>query len=148
MLCCLSAVSSHLDYIQITSVLGRSINKAKPVPWIVKHFHIHLSLFTNYIVVILQQIDHHLPTFQVVVTCAWWRHQMEIFSASLSLCTGNSPMTGEFPHKGQLRGALMFSLISAWINGWVNNREAGDLRRHRAHYDVIVMYIRHPNFMT
>ena len=33
----------------------------------------------------------------------------------------------------------MFSLICAWINGWVNNREAGDLRRHRAHYDVIVM---------
>ena len=43
------------------------------------------------------------------------------------------------PHKGQWRGALMFSLICAWINGWVNNREAGDLRRHRAHYDVIVM---------
>ena len=36
------------------------------------------------------------------------------------------------PHKGQWRGALMFSLICAWINGWVNNREAGDLRRHRA----------------
>ena len=26
-----------------------------------------------------------------------------------------------------------------WINGWVNIREAGDLRRHRAHYDVIVV---------
>ena len=36
--------------------------------------------------------------------------------------------------------ALMFSLICAWINGWVNNREADDLRRHRAHYDVIEMY--------
>ena len=44
------------------------------------------------------------------------------------------------PHKGQWRGALMFSLICVWINGWVNNREAGDLRRHRDHYDVIVMY--------
>ena len=43
------------------------------------------------------------------------------------------------PHKGQWRGALMFSFIYAGINGWVNNREAGDLRRHRAHYDVIVM---------
>ena len=42
-------------------------------------------------------------------------------------------------HKGQWRGALMFSLICARINGWVNNREAGDLRRHRAHYNVIVM---------
>ena len=43
------------------------------------------------------------------------------------------------PHKGQWRRALMFSLIRVWINDWVNNREAGDLRRYRAHYDVIVM---------
>ena len=43
------------------------------------------------------------------------------------------------PHKGQWRRALMFSLICARINGWVNNREAGDLRRHQAHCDVIVM---------
>ena len=34
----------------------------------------------------------------------------------------------------------MFSLICVWINGWVNNRKAGDLRRHRGHYDVNVMY--------
>ena len=46
------------------------------------------------------------------------------------------------PHKGQWRGALMFSLICVWINGWVNNREADDLKRHRAHhYDVILMRI-------
>ena len=43
------------------------------------------------------------------------------------------------PHKGRWRGALMFSLIYAWINDWVNNREAGDLRHQRGHYDVIVM---------
>ena len=43
------------------------------------------------------------------------------------------------PHKGQWRGALMFSLICARINSWVNNGEAGDLRRHRGHFDVIVM---------
>ena len=43
------------------------------------------------------------------------------------------------PHKDQWHGALMFSLICAWINGWANNREAGDLRRHRAHCDVTVM---------
>ena len=53
------------------------------------------------------------------------------------------PLCGEFPvnspHKGQWRGALMFSLICVWINDWVNNREADDLRRHRGHYDVNVM---------
>ena len=47
------------------------------------------------------------------------------------------------PHKGQWRGALMFTLICARINGWVNNHEAGDLRRHHAHYDVIVMFAVH-----
>ena len=45
------------------------------------------------------------------------------------------------PRKGQWRGALMFSLICAWINGWVNNYQDDDLRRHRAHYDVTVMEI-------
>ena len=45
------------------------------------------------------------------------------------------------PHKGQWRGALMFSLICVWINDWVNNLEAGDLRRYHAHYDVIVMWL-------
>ena len=47
------------------------------------------------------------------------------------------------PHKGQWRGASMFSLICPWINGSVNNREAGDLRCHRTHYDVIVMKSKH-----
>ena len=45
------------------------------------------------------------------------------------------------PHKGQWRGALMFSLICPRINGWVNNGEAGDLIHHRVLYDVIVMPI-------
>ena len=43
------------------------------------------------------------------------------------------------PHKGQWRGALMFSLIYAWINVWANHRDAGDLRRYPTHYDVTVM---------
>ena len=68
---------------------------------------------------------------------SWWRHQMEIYSVLLAICAGDSPVNS--PHKSQWRGALMFSLICAEINGWVNNRKAGYLRRHRAHYDVIVM---------
>ena len=47
------------------------------------------------------------------------------------------------PHKGQWRGALMFTLICVRINGWVNNREAGDLRRYRGHYDATVMHQHH-----
>ena len=64
---------------------------------------------------------------------------METFSALLALCAGNSPVPVNSPHKDQWRGALMFSLIYVLLNAWVNNRETGDLRRHRAHYDVIVM---------
>ena len=69
----------------------------------------------------------------------WWRHQVGLFSALLALCAGNSSVPVNSPHKGQWRGALMFSLICAWINDWVNNREAGDFRHHRGHYDVIVL---------
>ena len=42
------------------------------------------------------------------------------------------------PHKDQGVGALMFSLICSWTNGWVNNRDAGDVRRHCAYYGVTV----------
>ena len=54
------------------------------------------------------------------------------------LC-GNSPVPGEFPAQRPVTRALMFSLICTWINGWVNNGEADDLRRHGLHYDVTVM---------
>ena len=74
------------------------------------------------------------------IALSWWRHQMETFSALLALCAGNSPVPVNSPHKGQWHGALMFSLIYAWINDWINNREAGDLRRQCGHYDVSVMY--------
>ena len=56
------------------------------------------------------------------------------------------PLCGDFTgdrwitHTKASDAELWCFLWSApWIKGWVNNREAGDLRRHRAHYDVIVM---------
>ena len=64
---------------------------------------------------------------------------METFSALLAFVRGIHRSPVNSPHKGQWRGALMFTLICARTNSWVNNREAGDLRRYRAHYDVIVM---------
>ena len=71
----------------------------------------------------------------------WWRHQMETFSALLALCAGIHRSPVNSPHKVQWCGALMSSLIFVWINGWVNNREADHLRRHRAHYDIMEMII-------
>ena len=66
---------------------------------------------------------------------------METLSELLAICAGNSPVTGEFHAHSPVTRSLKFSLICAWINGWVNNRETGDLRRHRVHYAVTVMGI-------
>ena len=63
---------------------------------------------------------------------------MEAFFALLPICAGNPPVPGEFPAQRPVTRALMFSWICVSINGWENNREAGDSRRYRAHYDVIV----------
>ena len=74
-----------------------------------------------------------------LISLSWWRYQRRHFPRYWPFV----PETRRWPvnslHKVQWRGALMFSLISARTNSWVNNRDAGDLRRHRAHYDVIVM---------
>ena len=89
---------------------------------------------------------YHTGRFNAMIYTSPWRISImlssngNIFRVTFAICAGNSPVPGEFPAKGQWRGALMFSLIYAWINGWVNNAEAGDLRNHRAHYDVTVMF--------
>ena len=70
---------------------------------------------------------------------SWWRQQMEHFPCYWHFVKGIHRWPVNSLHKGQWRWALMFSLIWAWRNGWVNNRDAGDLRQHRAHYDVTVM---------
>ena len=80
------------------------------------------------------------PCDQIVLaTCL--RHRQIYFPRYWPFVRGIHRVPVNSPHKGQWRGALMFSLICVWINGSVNNREAGDLRRHRAHYDVIIMMI-------
>ena len=82
-------------------------------------------------------------TLMMHETCvSWrWRHQRETFSHYWPFVWGipRSPVNSS--HKGQWRRALMFSLTWAWTNGWVNNRDAGDLRRHSAHFDVSVMLL-------
>ena len=80
----------------------------------------------------LSRCCRHLPY-------PWWRHPMETFPALLVICAGNSPVTGEFPSQRPVTRNFGVSLICTWINDRVNNREAGDLRRHRAHYDVTVV---------
>ena len=72
---------------------------------------------------------------------AWWRYQMETFSTLLALCEGNPPVTVGFPSQRPVTRNFYISLICAGTNSWANNRDAGDLRRYRAHYDVTVMVL-------
>ena len=68
---------------------------------------------------------------------------METTSALLDFCAGNSPITGEFPAQRPVTRSFDVSLIGAWITGWGNIGQAGDLQRHVDHYDVnVVWYIR------
>ena len=64
-----------------------------------------------------------------------WKH----FSRYWPFVPGIHRSPANSPHKGQWRGALMFPLKCVGINGWINNREAVDLKRYCAHYDVSVM---------
>ena len=80
----------------------------------------------------LQQ--HHIPLIQHDDVIKW-KH----FPRSWTFVRGVHRWPVDSTHKGQWRGPLMLSLICAWTNGWANNRYGGDLRRHRAHYDVTVM---------
>ena len=117
-------------------------------PWILwwspaeSHYNIYDHSAVGYVshahcIVLLYSVGNKITT-TIHYTWRMMTSNENRFRVTDPLC-GNSPVTDEFPAKGQWRGALMFSLLSAWINGWVDNREAGDLRRHRAHYDVIVI---------
>ena len=67
---------------------------------------------------------------------------METYSALLAIYAGNSPVTGEFPTQRPVtRSFDVFYDLRLVLNGWVNNRQAGDLRRHHGHYDVIVVWL-------
>ena len=71
----------------------------------------------------------------------YWLLEIKFITTTTITTTTTTTSSVNSSHKGQWRGALIFSLICAWINGWLNNREADDLRRNHAHYDVIVMLL-------
>ena len=102
--------------------------------------------FSSWIKNMIVQDNFHAISGDLLITTLPILSQFDMMTSSNgNIFRVTGPLCGEFtvpvisPHKGQWRGALMYSLICVWINGWVNNREAGDLRRYRGHYDVIVM---------
>ena len=98
----------------------------------------YTSQYLPYIIKISLKIASGIKLLHAMMTSS----NGNIFRVTGPWC-GEFTGPGEFPspHKGQWRGTLMFSLICASINGWVNTREAGGLRRYRVHYDVIVMIL-------
>ena len=79
-----------------------------------------------------------LKAMLFVLTSMMTSSNGNIFRVTGHLC-GEFTGPGEFPAQWPVTRSLDVSLICAWINDWVNNREAGDLRRHRGHYDVNVI---------
>ena len=104
-------------------------------------YGMHLSTAVPSIFIIVQSSSR---IFQLHDDVIKWKH----FPRYWPFAPGGHRSPVNSPHKGQWRGALMFSLNWVWMNSWVNNREAGDLRRHRAHYDVTVMGRRNYYFDT
>ena len=68
-----------------------------------------------------------------------WNITRNSFSALQTLCEGNSPVTGEFSSQRPVTRSFDVFFDLHLNNDWTNHRDASDLRRHRAHYDVTVM---------
>ena len=83
-----------------------------------------------------------LWTSFLVAICytSWWRHRMETFSALLAICIRNSLVTGEFPTQRPVTWSFDV-FFGVRLNKRLSKQwwDAGDLRRHRAHYYVTVM---------
>ena len=74
-------------------------------------------------------IPHGTSSSEALNSCPTWTF---MFHPYMTTSSNGNIFRVIGPLKGQWRGALMFSLICTWIYSWVNNPEAGDLRRHRA----------------
>ena len=71
---------------------------------------------------------------------SWWRHQRKRCPRFWPFVRGIHQWLVDSPRKGEWRRALVSSLICALTNVWVNNWDAGDLKRHNTHYEVPVMF--------
>ena len=103
-----------------------------------KYFDIYYKLLSMFMISMNKNTE--ILIFKTIVfhdDVIKWKH----FPRNWPFVRGihRSPVTS--PHKGQWPGVLMFSLICARTKGWGNNGKAGDLRRYRAHYDVIVIRV-------
>ena len=125
-MCLISEILRYLNQSWPSSLTGVCVTN-----WHCKSAKIHHRTATLQVLV-----SYHLKLKIIHDDVIEWKHFLRYWPFVQGI--HRSPVNS--PHKGQWRGALMFSLICIWINGWVNNREAGDLGRYRVHYDITVMH--------
>ena len=117
--------------------------------WFDKNHMYYSAIFHSSTMMIKQptvKVNYNQLVLSIIITCndicaAYSEHHDDVikwkhFPRYWPFVWGIHRPRVNSPHKGQWCRALMFSLICTWINGWVNNREAGDLRCNRAHYDA------------
>ena len=126
-----SSLEFNLQMVQLTKVCIC----AKPFPELMMFRCTHLckSIFPAHWIHLQKYCTHWIVGIHDDVIK--WKH----FPRNWPFVWGIHRSPVNSPHKGQWRAALMFTLICVWINGCVNNREAGNVRRYYAHYGVTVM---------
>ena len=126
-------------YDKAALVMHESSNRRQAVPWaMVTHICVARPLCAD----TSQGTVDHIQASDLIQQLIHddvikWKH----FPCYWPFVRGTHRSQLNSPHKSQWHGGLIFSLIRAWINGWVNNRKAGDFRRHRDHCSVTIMYL-------
>ena len=114
-------------------------------PWFSMYFTHWLKIYLTIILILMVIPWHTLRHVYGTVETMMTSSDGKKFPCYWPFVRGIHRSPVNSPYKGQWHGAFMFSLICVWINGWVNNREAGDLRRYRAHYGIIVITTSNPS---
>ena len=121
---------------------GNDIINAWPTHWVLSYVLSQVIRGTSWIIrgdlfTHCSDLSHiiweTMPGIYIYKVAQWWRHQMETFSVWLAICAGNSPVPVEFPSQRPVTRSFPIFFIGDRVNRWVNNREAGDLRRYRPH---------------
>ena len=134
-------VNVYIIYIYTHVCVRRMASKS----WWIKSDRIFMTFLYSNSFVLFVSSRSHFWLIHFSPTLAFTNHMMTSSNGNIFRVTdpwGIHRRPVNSPHKCQWRGALVFLLTCAWINGCANNRQAGHLRRHRVHYDVIVMICR------
>ena len=146
---------SRLPFQQLVQANIKENIKASNQRPFVRRLHRPLMVFTDKWEAMRKVFPYHDKTIMMHITLidivvmindfTTKRPSHTITSSNGNIFRVTGHLCGEFtgprwiPAQRPVTRSFDFPLIFGWINGWVNNREAGDLRRYSVHYDVIVM---------